>query len=805
MKKTVILAEILLVAAGFSANAENIIKDSLSLQNPVAISPANLINGRISGIKVTSTDGGLNSIINTSIRGVNSVRGESEPLWIVDGVVINNSIRQNLDAFWQDFYNGQHYSNGVNGMNFIAPYDIESIEVLKDISATAIYGSRGANGVIIVNTKRGETEKFHLDWHSNVGLNVNGYNGISHNHVLQGGSAHGGNIYSVSAFFRTDNGSMPREKANAGGLNLKFESTANKLFHFGLNALIGINNQNSTSGVARYGASSATIDKYLQKDFGSWGTDFDDETRDYRALANAYLDVNFTKQLVWRTSMGVSYDNNTRYTWYGAGTPIGAEKNGAASILASSLLNFTLNTNLSYKVNISTWHHLEATAGFEYVRESNIFNNMDGADFFSHELRARGLQLTSEKAVIRKFNHTYGHKSFFGSLAYDYKGIAGLSGSLRADNTDRYDDSKFILYPAGNAWVDLHRAFFPDFNAVSGLKLTGGYGKSGREIYVPALLSGIYYTADIALFNEATSPAYDGFNRITSSEWNAGVEASFVGNRILFRAKYFEKKTKDAFQIFCFGEPTGDAGNWKYIARQTAADFNSEIRNRGYEFDLDVKIINEKDLSWSVNANATLLSNQLTKVADEDMFGAPICTDGSFANINAVGKGVSALYGFDTDENGNLLDHNGDGVITPDDRIWLGNVQPQFYAGLGSSARIGRFTADILFDASVGGNVLNLGRMLKEGSVFITKNQVNRNDWLRCSKISLSYAVPVGKIKWLNSLNVNFIANNPFTISGYSGWNPDTDCFGVNGFSRGIDYGTYPIIRTLMLGFSAKF
>lgn len=90
---------------------------------------------------------------------------------MIDGVVVNNSLRQNQNAFWQDSYLGMSYTNGINQMNFIAPYDIESIEVIKDASATAIYGSRGANGVIIVNTKRAATEKFHLDWHSNVGLN----------------------------------------------------------------------------------------------------------------------------------------------------------------------------------------------------------------------------------------------------------------------------------------------------------------------------------------------------------------------------------------------------------------------------------------------------------------------------------------------------------------------------------------------------------------------------------------------------------------------------------------------------------
>lgn len=815
MKKIFYISAILLGAAAFRASAGDNITDTLSLQNPAALTPASLLSGKVSGVRVSSTDGGLNSAVNTSIRGLNSVRGESEPLWVIDGVVVNNSLRQNQNAFWQDSYLDMSYTNGVNQMYFIAPYDIESIEVLKDASATAIYGSRGANGVIIVSTKKAKTEKFHLDWHSNVGLNQGStrnnpstgfftLKGISHNHTLQAGAAKGGNSYSISAFFRNDEGCIQREKNTAGGLNLKFESVANKVFHFGLNALIGIDHQNSSSGVNWYDAPSAMTDFRKTNDISGWVADFDDETSDYRALANAHLDIHFAKNLIWKTKMGVSYENNTRYIWYGNQTALGKLKNGAAAILGSSMLDFNIDTRLEYAVNIATHHHLEAFAGAEFIRESNILNNMNGADFFSHELRAKGLNLTSEKAIIRKFNHTHNQKGFFGGISYNYKGYFGLNGTLRADNTARYDDSSFILYPAGDAYIDLHKAFFPDAKAISGVKLVGGYGKAGKEFYAPYEMTGIYSTGISLEVPYDARPAFEGFNRIISREWNAGIRLGLISNRIILNAKYFEKNTSDNYSVFCFGKPAGDDGSWKYAPRTTALDFSSDIRNRGYEFDADARIIDTKDFSWNVNANATILSNQLTKVADEDMFGRDLGLDTS-VNINAIGKAVSALYGYDTDAAGNLIDHTGDGIIKPEDRICLGNTLPTFYAGLGTSARLKRFTIDLFFDASAGGNLLNLNAMAKEQEPVVTRRFVEKNDFFRCRKFSFSYAIPVNRVKWLQCLNVNLVADNLFTVSSYSGFNPDTDCFGTNGFSRGIDYGSFPAIRTIMLGISAKF
>ena len=110
-----------------------------------------LLQGRAAGVQVTQNAGAPGSGISVKIRGTNSLRGNNEPLYVIDGVIIS-SAGEDVIAAGGVGNSGQEAQNGLNGIN---PRDIESIQVLKDASATAIYGSRGANGVVLITTKQG--------------------------------------------------------------------------------------------------------------------------------------------------------------------------------------------------------------------------------------------------------------------------------------------------------------------------------------------------------------------------------------------------------------------------------------------------------------------------------------------------------------------------------------------------------------------------------------------------------------------------------------------------------------------------
>jgi TonB-linked SusC/RagA family outer membrane protein len=118
-----------------------------------------LLQGRAAGVQVTQNAGAPGSGISVKIRGTNSLRGNNEPLYVVDGVIIS-SAGEDVIAAGGVGNSGQETQNGLNGIN---PRDIESIQVLKDASATAIYGSRGANGVVLITTKKGVKGKVKIN------------------------------------------------------------------------------------------------------------------------------------------------------------------------------------------------------------------------------------------------------------------------------------------------------------------------------------------------------------------------------------------------------------------------------------------------------------------------------------------------------------------------------------------------------------------------------------------------------------------------------------------------------------------
>lgn len=112
-----------------------------------------LIRGRSPGVNVSSNNAGPGATLSMKIRGVNSLRGDNQPLYVVDGIIMDSPAENEPNAISVGNYNAQEAQNGLTGIN---PRDIESIEILKDASATAIYGSRGANGVVLITTKQGK-------------------------------------------------------------------------------------------------------------------------------------------------------------------------------------------------------------------------------------------------------------------------------------------------------------------------------------------------------------------------------------------------------------------------------------------------------------------------------------------------------------------------------------------------------------------------------------------------------------------------------------------------------------------------
>ena len=180
MRRGFLLIISLMLSASL-ANSQHV-TDTLGTANTTVSSVAELLEGKNSGVRVQSSDGSINGQRLVHIRGLNSVRSDSQPLWIVDGTIVNQGLNTNLNAFYQagetttagdilPDYNGRSHTPALDGMEWLNLHDIESIEVLKDISATAIYGSKGANGVIIIKTRRGSRDSASIRVNASAGIN----------------------------------------------------------------------------------------------------------------------------------------------------------------------------------------------------------------------------------------------------------------------------------------------------------------------------------------------------------------------------------------------------------------------------------------------------------------------------------------------------------------------------------------------------------------------------------------------------------------------------------------------------------
>lgn len=812
--KALLIVSLLLASSVAPALAREVVTDTLELDKGLALTPASILQGRVSGLRVSAYEGSPNGATASYIRGVNALRGDSQPLWIVDGTIINASLTQNNKAFWQ--YAEEGYTSPVNALSFINPYDIEKIEVVKNLSAAAIYGSRGANGAIIVTTKSGSGDGFRVSARSNIGLSnpvedvTAARQGISHNHYINLTGVEGQTVYALSGYLRKTEGIFAGDDSFYGGLRASFDTRANKTLWFGMSTILTMGKMNSIASTSYFGNPSLTMSILRPRVFkadplSGWEADYDDESVERRLTASTYLTINIGKYVKWNNTVGVDFLNNNRYIWYGNGISFGADNNGAASVVGTSMFKYNANSELSWDQVFAVKHHLTARLAAEASGDWNKFNVLNGTDFFSHVLRARGVSLKASAAAPHKYDYNYNTLGAYAGLSYDYDGIAGAHILYRADNTPRYDDGRLRSYKSGEAFVDLHGILFPEGKTVSALRLSAGYGEAGREQFVPYGLYGDYLSGEYPVADPALEPFYEGLNRVTSRELNIGATLGLFSDRLTLHAAYYDKKSDDAFYGYYFGTP--ESGHYiKYGERQDEFDLSSRIANRGIEGDLDATVLDNGQVKWTLSANLARNVNQMLRVDALDAYGRSIGS-GTVINANVVGRQVGALYGYTLGEDRRFVDATRDGKLDDFDKDIIGNPIPEWTGGLGSTLTVGRFTADVLFDGAAGFDILNLNKLLvRDVTPYnVSEREVERGDYLRLSRLSLSYDINMQRVKWIRGLSVNASANNLLMCARYSGWNPTVNCFGTSALTNGADYGSYPLVRSFVFGVNVNF
>lgn len=803
MKRLYIISLAILFAVCFVARAEDVVVDSLAFRSSSPSAPQDLLRGQVAGVRVSSRDSNPFGAVDVSIRGISSVHTDNQPLWIVDGVIVSPALNDNHNAFWQ--YGKQSYTSELNHLYFLNPAEIESIEVVKDASRTSVYGTLGANGVIIVKTRMPQPGRRRIQLNSNVGMNFGtGLSGLSHNHLLSVGESRKNNSYNLSASFRDVNGILPGNSSRGGSVKANFTTSANNNFKFGLNALISADKTDGCPAVVYPGYPSMTLSlrdpdrSYYPYD--SWISGFDDKSTDLRALGSAYAQLFLAKSMYLKVSGGIDAQYNRRDIFYGKETQFGAvsEDNvngGRASNVFTRKFGYNAELELNFNKYINTHHHLTAFADAQVYGYRNNFNTMNGCNFSLDILRGKSLDVGVYSNYIREYPIKYNHIGAAAGVRYEYKDIAGVDASCRIDDTFRYLNNGFNRYPAANVWFNVHNLMQPS-KTVKALILNAGYGESGVEKYLPFGYVSDILPGEFYLPESGTNSFYDALIGLHAREYHFGVESVLFGGRLEAGFTWFSKATDESFRILKMGAKPEDSENWQYGGCSPVDDHNSKITNRGVELSLKATPVRTKEWKWSVSATAAFIENRIKSIDDRDVFCAEI-GEGVISNINYANLSVGNLCGYMTGPSGEKIDITGEGDITRADMVNLGSTVPTCFGGLESVLSYKGWTLDILVEGAAGHKVANMN--FREE---VTSDCVEDADYLRLRQVGLSYKVPL-RPSVVKALSFRLLCNNVVTLTKYTGWNPEVNCFGY--LQRGIDTGSYPLFRTISLGVNVEF
>lgn len=675
------------------------------------IGPEQLIVGKVAGLQVTpSGDPGGRADIR--LRGV-SLNGEY-PLIVVDGVVLAEG--------------GGGVTGVRNPLNFINPSDIATMNVLKDAQATAIYGARGANGVIMITTKSGVTGKPKIS-----------YDGLYSASIF----TRRPDVFEASEFRQLISVKEPGFVDDLGSSNTNWLDEVSRVA------------QSTQHNVSVSGGSNKTTYYASLNYLGSQGVL--NETSHQRVNLSLRLEqklLNDNLKLTFNTKNGFTKDNlgpnvigaasaydPTRPVYDEANTATGGYYQWANTIatgnpVASQNQQSTIGNSYRNVSNLLVRYELPFLKGLSF-NANFAYDLNDGTNKYTQDTLARGnvngdiKSVYSEKRVNNLYEYygnyhaTFGKHtvdvtggyawqnfktdfsqdsysdqnptnqdpvvntpyvenrliSFFGRGTYDYAGKYLLTFSIRRDGSTRFGpDSRWGMFPAiGAGWRILEEGFAGGLATVfSELKIRGSYGITGNEqignyqysTYYRTSLPGASYQFGNEYVGTLTPNGADnGLQWEENESINAGIDAGILGGKVTFSLDFYQRTVREL--LYTISPPAGSIPD-----DQVLTNIGS-VRNKGIEFVSTIVAYDRQNFDWTLGFNASYNHNEITQLdnlqgqALDDFPGyrsGGISGDvGQSIQIRKVGEPLDAFYVYQHKRNpdGSLvLDTNGDGVQT---------------------------------------------------------------------------------------------------------------------------------------------
>jgi TonB-linked SusC/RagA family outer membrane protein len=779
------LQEVIITAYGTKEKKENQVGSAVQLtRKDLDMRPVNrldaLLEGVVVGLQVEAQDQTAASArprLQTRIRGESSFGSSNEPLWVIDGIKINTGDETNMIL-------GANTS--ISPLSYLNPNDIESITILKDATATSIYGADGANGVILINTKKGYKGKPQVNYGFRTGINflnnsrfnmlsaseyreliaesfanssltVNPVddkggntdwydvffrNGITTQHDISVRGGNGKTGYYISAAYFNEKPIMIANKTDRFSTRINLDQKIGKIINLQLYMGASRNvNELFTPNNSYY--INRPIDSPYNPDgslvFAFYNKLADATHNEDTQRTNAFTggiggNIELIPGLKYTTTNGIDYTgiHENRY----ASMDVWVNRNDARAYRANTN-NFFWNSQhrLNYEKTFKK-HDVSALIGGEAESTKRKSYYRDGVGFASDDIRDVDLATAT---VDRYSQDEETAVSYYGQIRYGFDRRFNLVASYRADaNSNFGTDVQWATFSSiGAAWTISNEKFWK-FKDIDFAKLKLSYGTNGNSRFGAYKSKGIY-TVDQAQFYNGSPGAYmtTGENPVLSWETtyiiNGGLSFGLF-KRISIEIEAYRNLTKNLINDVDVSRTNGFTGILQNLG---------EVRNSGIELTLNTQNILSKNFEWTTSFNLAHNRNKITKLYNgEDKVLS--------TTIRRVGEDSNTLYlirwaGVDPRDGGALW-YDARGNITREfdlaNRILAGSSTPDFFGGMKNTFRYKDFYLSALMVYNVGGYAFSSlqrdaesdGRNLLSDNQ--SRNQLNR--WREAGDLALA-------------------------------------------------------------------
>lgn len=903
-----------LVVVGYGTQKKSDLTGAVSSVAPAALkqpvsSLDRILQGTVSGVQVTQTSGQPGSAVSIRIRGGNSINGGNEPLYVIDGFPVYNN---NSDAT-----TGVMAGPSVNALSALNPNDIESIDVLKDASATAIYGARGANGVVIITTKKGVEGKNTVSYDAYYGVQkINKFVDVLtdarqwaelknearvnagktpyyaqerldeltggtdwqraafssapvQNHQLSFSGGDKKTRYAISGGYFSQEGILKNTGFDRLSLRVNLDRNISDRLKIGTN----LATSRIYSRVAQHGVINAllkmppAVDIYDENGQYTYQSEFEtplgnpiatlakekNNSTSYRIFGNSFAEIKIIEGLKARVSLGLDIVNTKENRFIPSDIFQGNNSNptGKATVGAKFISNWLNENTLTYDRPLGDKHHLNVLAGFTQQAYRNEHLNAGSEAFVTDQLGYNDLGSGAIYTQPGSNAVDWSLISYLSRINYHYDQRYFLTISARADGSSRFGkNNKWGYFPsAAVAWNIGRERFFDAVTHISSLKIRLSAGLTGnQEIgqYQSLATMGTntyFFGGQTYVGFHPTRIANPQLSWETTAQYDAGIDLSLFGNRVHLNADLYLKKTRDLLLNVPVPYTTGQS---------TSLQNYGSVQNKGYELTLSSDNLGRGNFRWKTLITYAANQNKVLSLGDDASYII------SNANIVKTGEALGSFYGYRTHGIFQLTDPiaelptidpnktfpgdqryhdlNGDGVITQaSDRAIIGSAQPKFIAGITNSLSYKGFDLNILFNATYGNQLYNINRQGLESlsgqqnasvtaldrwtpthpgnviprpfddpSVIHKDRFVENASFLRLRDVTLSYTLPASLISKarLSNARVYVTGQNIWTLTKYSGYDPEASRNEQNTINQGIDNNVYPLSKSFQIGLS---